>query len=70
MGEIVDIIAREIIDSRVNPSVEFDALLDSAASGSTSKQSRANCNPSGIPVCVLSRQKYRTEPVGVTSIYY
>ena len=28
MGEIIDLIAREIIDSRENPTIEVDALLD------------------------------------------
>jgi len=33
MGEIVDVIAREVIDSRGNPTVEVDVLLDSYATG-------------------------------------
>jgi enolase len=33
MGEIVDILAREVIDSRGNPTVEVDVLLDSGAAG-------------------------------------
>lgn len=33
MGEIVDVIAREVIDSRGNPTVEVDVLLDSGATG-------------------------------------
>ncbi len=33
MGEIIDVIAREVIDSRGNPTVEVDALLDSGATG-------------------------------------
>lgn len=33
MGEILDIYAREVIDSRGNPTVEVDALLDSGATG-------------------------------------
>lgn len=33
MGRIVDIIAREILDSRGNPTIEVDVLLDSGASG-------------------------------------
>jgi len=33
MGEIIDIAAREILDSRGNPTVEVDVLLDSAVLG-------------------------------------
>lgn len=33
MGEIIDIYAREIIDSRGNPTVEVDVLLDSGTTG-------------------------------------
>lgn len=33
MGKILDIYAREVIDSRGNPTVEVDALLDSGATG-------------------------------------
>ena len=31
MGKIVDIFAREILDSRGNPTVEVDVILDSGA---------------------------------------
>ncbi len=34
MGEIIDIFAREVIDSRGNPTVEVDVLLDSDVMGS------------------------------------
>jgi enolase len=34
MGEIIDISAREILDSRGNPTIEVDVLLDSGALGS------------------------------------
>jgi enolase len=33
MGEIIDVVAREIIDSRGNPTIEVDVLLDSGALG-------------------------------------
>jgi enolase len=33
MGEIIDIVAREIIDSRGNPTIEVDVLLDSGTLG-------------------------------------
>jgi enolase len=33
MGEILDIYAREVIDSRGNPTIEVDAILDSGAVG-------------------------------------
>lgn len=33
MGEIIDVVAREIIDSRGNPTIEVDILLDSGAFG-------------------------------------
>jgi enolase len=33
MGEIIDVVAREIIDSRGNPTIEVDVLLDSGAFG-------------------------------------
>jgi enolase len=42
MGEIVDIIAREIIDSRGNPTVQVAAYLDSGAIGTASVPSGAS----------------------------
>ena len=42
MGEIVNIAAREIIDSRGNPTVEVDVLLDSGAYGSAAVPSGAS----------------------------
>ena len=33
MSAIVDIIAREILDSRGNPTIEADAVLESGVSG-------------------------------------
>jgi enolase len=33
MSSIVDVIAREILDSRGNPTIEADVVLDSGASG-------------------------------------
>jgi enolase len=42
MGEIIDLIAREIIDSRGNPTVEVDALLDSGVTGRASVPSGAS----------------------------
>lgn len=42
MGEIVDIAAREIIDSRGNPTIEVDAILDSGAFGSAAIPSGAS----------------------------
>ena len=34
MGEIIDIIAREVLDSRGNPTVEVEVILDSGLAGS------------------------------------
>ncbi len=42
MGEIIDLIAREIIDSRGNPTIEVDAILDSGAYGSAAVPSGAS----------------------------
>ncbi len=42
MGEIVDLIAREIIDSRGNPTIEVDAHLDSGAMGRAAVPSGAS----------------------------
>ncbi len=42
MGEIIDLIAREIIDSRGNPTVEVDAYLDSGAFGRAAVPSGAS----------------------------
>jgi enolase len=42
MGEIVNIIAREIIDSRGNPTIEADVLLNSGAYGSAAVPSGAS----------------------------
>ncbi|MDH4230934.1 MAG: phosphopyruvate hydratase [Nitrospirota bacterium] len=42
MGEIVDLIAREIIDSRGNPTIEVDAYLDSGVIGKAAVPSGAS----------------------------
>ncbi len=42
MGEIIDLIAREIIDSRGNPTIEVDALLDSGVIGRAAVPSGAS----------------------------
>lgn len=42
MGEILDIIAREIIDSRGNPTIEVDAYLDSGVVGRAAVPSGAS----------------------------
>lgn len=42
MGEIVDLIAREVIDSRGNPTIEVEVLLDSGATGRASVPSGAS----------------------------
>lgn len=42
MGEIVDLIAREIIDSRGNPTIEVDAYLDSGVVGRAAVPSGAS----------------------------
>jgi len=49
MGEIIDLIAREIIDSRGNPTVEVDAYLDSGASGRASGAFRRVHRQAGGP---------------------
>ena len=49
MTEIVDILAREILDSRGNPTVECDVLLESGVMGrcplSTSFRGMRSMNP-------------------------
>src|SRR5574340_772797 len=42
MGEILDLIAREIIDSRGNPTIEVDAYLDSGVVGTAAVPSGAS----------------------------
>jgi enolase len=42
MGEIIDLIAREIIDSRGNPTIEVEVLLGSGATGRASVPSGAS----------------------------
>ncbi len=42
MGEIVDVIAREILDSRGNPTIEVDVYLESGAVGSAAVPSGAS----------------------------
>lgn len=42
MGKIVDIVAREILDSRGNPTVEVDVILDSGAYGRAAVPSGAS----------------------------
>jgi len=42
MGEIIDIVAREIIDSRGNPTVEVEVFLDTGARGRAAVPSGAS----------------------------
>jgi enolase len=42
MGEIIDLIAREVIDSRGNPTIEVEVLLDSGFTGRASVPSGAS----------------------------
>ena len=42
MSEIIDIIAREILDSRGNPTLEVDIILDSGATGRAAVPSGAS----------------------------
>lgn len=42
MGEIVDIVAREILDSRGNPTVEVEAYLETGAVGRAAVPSGAS----------------------------
>jgi len=42
MGEILDLLAREILDSRGNPTIEVEAILDSGVTGSASVPSGAS----------------------------
>jgi enolase len=42
MGEIVDVVAREILDSRGNPTVEADVYLDSGVMGRAAVPSGAS----------------------------
>jgi enolase len=42
MSEIVDVIAREILDSRGNPTLEVDIVLDSGATGRAAVPSGAS----------------------------
>jgi enolase len=42
MGEIIDLIAREVIDSRGNPTIEVEVLLDSGTTGRASVPSGAS----------------------------
>ena len=42
MSEIIDVFAREILDSRGNPTVEVDIMLDSGALGRAAVPSGAS----------------------------
>ena len=42
MSEIIDVIAREILDSRGNPTLEVDIVLDSGATGRAAVPSGAS----------------------------
>jgi len=42
MTEIVDIVAREILDSRGNPTIEVDVVLEDGASGRAAVPSGAS----------------------------
>ena len=45
MTEIVDIIAREILDSRGNPTVEVDVVLEDGSFGRAAVPSGARTHP-------------------------
>lgn len=43
MAKIVEIIGREVLDSRGNPTVEADVILESGAKGSAKDRTQNNC---------------------------
>ncbi len=52
MSEIVDVYAREILDSRGNPTLEVEVFLESGAFGRDRKSTRLNSSheiPSRMP---------------------
>ncbi len=54
MSTIVDIIGREIIDSRGNPTVECDVLLESGVMGRAAVPSGASTAPAKPSNCVTT----------------
>lgn len=55
MSAIVDIIGREILDSRGNPTVECDVLLESGTMGRAAVPSGASTNSRGRSSCVTAK---------------
>ena len=51
MSAIVDVVAREILDSRGNPTVEADVLLESGVMG----RAAVPCPPGSCTECVASK---------------
>ena len=51
--EIVDVMAREILDSRGNPTVEVEVTLDDGTIGRASVPSGASSGEEGIPHCAI-----------------
>ena len=54
MSSIVDVVAREILDSRGNPTVEADVLLESGVMGRAAVPSGASRQELTRPITYLS----------------
>lgn len=63
MGEIVNIVAREILDSRGNPTVEVDILLESGAFGRAAVPSGASTGQKEAPELRDNEKRYKGKGV-------
>ena len=66
MSAIVDIVGREILDSRGNPTVECDVLLESGTMGRAAVPSGASTGSRGEPPVVTTSSTTRTLSPGRT----
>src|SRR3989338_3008911 len=79
MSAIVDVVAREILDSRGNPTVEADVLLESGVMGRAavpsgastgSREAIAPLGPSGTPGVSLAAATAAAEEAGLPLYRY
>ena len=59
MSAIVDVIAREVLDSRGNPTVEADVLLESGVMGRAAVPSGASASQTALPSSTVPPPSWR-----------
>ena len=60
MTAIVDIVGREILDSRGNPTVEVDVVLTDGSRGRAAGWTRVQCPCAGTPSTTSNRTRLNT----------